>query len=388
MQGIKNAGYAQKIRGSIKRRNAKQNTLCERGQAPTPNAAVIADSLFTLRLKPKPGCEVYFNQRGDDSALEHKDCISMYNDVYSSFANFYTQQTGHAMTDVHKLGLDAYIAFHHILTQMKMLLPAGYDFNIEYDESSQQVQKYFLVIFYECDWRMWWHTLEIGEALPKLRRNKSLYSLFLSFLKALQTVGVDLWDDGFMGSTLWVCREDYIHQQHAEYGPESAEYKTARKELNSYTRGEALKVLKEIRKAEDIAPADLVNRAKRFKKDNEIANLIYQGANILKTGCKLTEYCYQFDDMDLDYHGGEFLSLDSQCNIVWLLEDFVGSNHAETLDAVANNGYVQNPVLSLRLYADTKVDFAELAKRAQWPMQLSDFFSRADELITKYLKNE
>jgi hypothetical protein len=368
------------IRKGTARRSKEQDPIRERREGAEGITEVIADSIFALTLSPKVGAEVFFKLGGSEP-VTHKGNEAMYNDLYASFENLYMQMTGQETRDTYKLGISLHVAFDHVIQQLKLLLPSGYEFNIEYDEHCQNVQKYYFVIYHECVWQNWWHHLEVGKALLKLAKcNKPLHDLFLSFLKALGKCGVCFWDEGFM-----TCTFDYMDGLYYDLkgSDEKEQAKQVAADIKTYTTGIASKYRKLIAKAPVLAVDDMQKRARRFKNDSEIANIIHQGCELIRPGYRIRDYEYlPISNEDCDY----FLELDSQCNIIWDSSDSYTAEHMEMLDNTANNGYVQEPVCSIKIEADTKnIDLPAMAMAARWPIELVNFFSRASELIDTYI---
>lgn len=376
-----NRKIAQRARERGKGRSAKPKPVRKRGERAEAAPAVIANSIFDLRLKQKPGGEVFFTLKSGNE-VAHKDVEQMYKELYASYERIYVGVKGQETRDVHQYGIDMPMAFHHMLSNLKMgLLPSGYNFNIEFDERCGAVQKYFFEIFHECEWQQQWHELEVGPTLLHLaKNNKPLHDLFLSFLKAFRNCGPDLWNEGFMGSTL-----EYFEESAEEYrgAGEIEAAESMEKSFVKYSKGEAAKYAKLIIKAKTIKPAEMRRRAKLYKKDQEIANLIHQGSFIIEGGNNI--YRYRYQPVKPDDGWDFYVDLDSQCNIIWDYSDSFTSYHREALDNDANNGYIQDPVWHRPIVATTKdFDFAKFANEVRWPIQLSRFFDTANELIHKY----
>lgn len=378
-----NAGTTQRSRKGAKKRSSKHNVIRQRGQGAEAAPEIIADSIFALTLPIKSGAEVYFTHGGHETDIEHKANIEIYNDLYTSFEQMCLLIKGEETRDTHKLGLSLHVAFNHMLLQTKLMIPSGFEFNIEYDERCKVAQKYYFVVYHYCEWPRYWLQFEIGKVVKKLIRNKPLHDLFLSFLKGLGACGINFWNEGYMGNTLESLDEHaYMQKQDNDDPEEYINYNTA---IKTYDKGPAGKYRRLIKRAATINPGQMAIRARRFKKDNEIANLIYQGCHILEAGCNLNNYRYMPDGSYEDYD--YYLDLDSQCNIIWEWDDPLTSLHREYLDNDFNNGYSQEPAASLNIRADTKeIDFIRLTEQARWTALLANFFQRANELIDKYIE--
>lgn len=373
-------------RKGLKRRSPKQNAVRKRGQRAPVAPAVIANSIFELKLKPKPGAEVYFTLRGDNE-VAHKSAEQMYKELYASYERIYEAMKGEKTVDLDAYGLGKPMSFHYMLTQLKGgLLPSGYNFNIDYDEKCGAAQQYFFTIYHHCEWPDHWQSFEIGPTILKLEKsNKALLDLFISFLKQLRGCGIYLWTGGFMGGTL-----DYISGQAEEYR-EIGEFDTA-KEIEEliidYEKGPPAKYNRLIQKAKIIKPAEMRRRAKLFKRDHDIANLIHQGSFIIEKGYELSNYRYNPSPPEEGYD--IYLDLDDQCNIVWTHNDLLAEEHMNTLDAQAGEGQIQQAVFHRAITGKSGIfDFSKFIDEVRWPGELSHFFKTAHELTVKYTqKNE
>lgn len=377
-----NRTTAQRTRERLKRRSPKQKPARQRGQGSPAAADFVADSIFELKLDSKKGAEVFFTHNGEEE-ITHKDAEQMYKELYASYERIYTAVKGEETRDVHQLGIDMPVAFHHMLNNLKMgLLPSGYRFNVEFDEHCGAAQKYFFVIYHECEWPLQWHEFEVGPALLHLAKcNKPLHDLFLSFLKCFRACGIDLWHEGFMGATL-----DYMGDVVEEYlGSDEEVAASMNAAIENYSKGDASRYAKLIVNAKTVKPGEMRRRAKLYKKDQEIANLIHHGSVIIEDGNNLRKYRYE--PVKEEEGWDTYLDLDSQCNIIWDWEDALSNEHRETLDSHANNGVVQEPVWHRAIIANSKdFDFITFAKEVRWPRQLSNFFETANDLLHKYSK--
>ena len=377
----KHTAAAQRARKRLKGRGAKQNPVRKRGQGTETAAAVIADSIFTLKLEPKKGTDLYFAFNGDAEQASIKE---VYKDLYASYAQICMGVKGEETRDLTELGMSIPSAFHQMLCNLKYrLLPHGYEFNVERDETGKSVQKHFFVIYHKCDWELQWNQLEVGPTLLHLaKHNKPLHDLFISFLASFRKCGLDLWSEGFMGATLDFMRD--TAEEYEDYN-EKEIAKSINDALDKYSTGIPSKYEKLIIKAPELKPSEMRRRAKLFKKDQEIANLIHQGSFIIEAGCNLYRYRY---DAERPEDGWDiFLDLDSQCNIIWSFDDAFGQQHQETLDCEANNGYVQEPIWHRAITRDSKeFDFVKWAEEIRWPKQLILFFDNANHLLFEYHK--
>jgi len=258
------------------------------------------------------------------------------------------------------------------LRGLRSLIPRDFDFNIEHTNGV-----FYIIAYKVCNWPRMWHCLEVGPALLKLaKKNKPLHDLYLSFLRTFsEKAGVGLWDFGELGYAAeslddWLAEDDEAGKAEAIAC------------LKEYRMGYIHQYLKRIRRSKVMKPEDLSRRARRFKAGNPIANLIYQGAEILKGGYSIHQFIYSHEGDSEDL----FLELDLQLNIAWDLNDSI-TGHCETLlDSMAQEG-VQEPVAALNIYSDTQLfDFDGLRKKSEWPDDLSNFFTRAWELTESFKK--
>ena len=370
-------------RKGAQRRGAKQNVVRQRRPGAARADGVIGDSIFNIKFAPKKGSEVYFTLKGEE-ATEHKPAEEMYRDLYESYERIYMLIKGEETRNVFELGVSLPGALDYMLSQLKMhLLPSGYSFNVEHDEYGKTPGKYYFVIYHPCKWPFHWHLLEVGKALQKLAKtNRPLHDLFLSFLKALRGCGIDLWDEGYMGNSV-----EYLEEQECSYMQEGDEdsIQELQKIRKLYEKGDAAKYKKRIVNAKTIEPGEMQRRCKLYKRDTEIANIIHQGCELIKTGCRLTHYRYVPEPPGED-EWDFFVDLDSQCNIIWDGSDYLFEVHTHFLDNDAANGYVQEAVWSMAVRPDTKeIDFLKIREEVRWPGQLAQYLGRAGDLMDKYL---
>lgn len=356
----------------IKKRATRQSAARRGRTESSPTAAVIADSIYTVRFKERSGPEVFCLLEDVDI----RDFEKMYHDLWKAWANLKYRLTGDRINfNAGSAGISIPVCLNYVLTEFRQMIPVEFKYNIEKDEKTGD---YYFMIYRYCEWYRCWHYIEVGQALVKLKKeNRPLHDLFLSFLRLFNRHAADLWDIGLMGSSLDNL-DDRVCQFEDEGEDDTVEkYNEC---ISEYRNGSPSKYLPLIRNARAYKALDLKKRANRFKAGTPIANLIYQGADLFLERIEIQDYLYLPGDEEDSF----YLELESQVNIIWKEDDPLFNEHCEHMDALANEG-TQEPVLSFRIDASTrKVDFADLNKKSHWPNKLSKFFEIATELINSY----
>lgn len=363
---------ASKTGRRIKKRAAGQPSACRGRKEGSPAVTIIADSIYTIRFKERSGPEVFCMIEN----IDIQDFEKMYHDLWKAWANLKYRLTGDRLTfNAGSTGISIPVCLNYVLTQFRQMVPREFEYNIEKDEVTGD---YYFMIYRFCEWGRYWHNIEIGPTLIKLKKeNRSLHDLFLSFLRLFNRHAADLWDIGLMGCSLENL-DERLCQFVDEGEDEVVEAYTVC--IAEYNDGLPAIYLPLIRNAKAYKALDLKKRAKRFKAGHPIANLIYQGADLFLEGNEIQNYRYLPGDEEDTF----YLDLEGQINIIWKTGDPLYDEHCEYMDALANEG-TQEPVISMHIDAGTrKVDFAELNKKSHWPYKLSQFFERATKLINSY----
>ncbi|HEY4288229.1 MAG TPA: hypothetical protein VGN00_14090 [Puia sp.] len=366
---------SQQVGRRAKRRAAGPPSSRKRPVHAPQTASIVGDSLAAMRFKPKSGTEVFFAVGG----LDGDDAERIYGDIYKGYTRLYELLRKERMAfDPLKKGLSYPVALGWLLRQIKTLVPAEFDFNIDSEENGSGCH---LTIFKECYWPNQFLALECGPALLKLGKvNRPLQALFMSFIRTFGgATSIDIWTAGMMGNSLEML-DDNMLQMEGDRDPQDLEEMGI--EIKAHRSGIPYKLSKQIRKAPLMSPDELQRRAKRYKAGNPIANLIHQGAELLREGCSLMDYTYWSSPEDM-YHNACLLLLD-QASFVWEFNTHLMNEHEEYLDCQAQEG-VQQPIVSATIDRATKsLDMKALSKKADWPTRLVDFFSRAYELTEKF----
>ncbi len=379
-----NTGSASKIRKSIPKRTAKQKAVRQRRTAETGAAPIIADSIYSVKFKVKKGVEVFskYGRNNDDDI----DIEAMCNDIYAIYKHLSKVQANNETANLTDSGLERKLYLYYLLKQIKKLIPSYMDINIEKTEEG----RYYVMAYCHCDFMCFWHTLAIKEIVLKLKReNKALHDLFLSFIHSFSSsttgIGICMWYDGYMAdhyeSMMYEQYINYMEERDLEDPEDAAFLDGYQADIQEYKKGLPVKYKKLIRASKLMTGTELMKRAIRFKPGNPIANLIYQGAQLM-IGFDFSDFTYYpYGDIEDNY----YLSLDQQLNIVWSDKDNLYSEYDQTLEAMSHEG-IQETYLSLPLTTDTKkIDFELLERGRKWPLQVSQYFQRSTELIKNFL---
>jgi hypothetical protein len=361
-----------RARGSAKVRTARSAAARQGGSKRPAPGAPIGNSLFTVRFKEIPGTEVFFSTLG----YKLKDADNFYEQVFQAYRRLFFLVKGKplAFNPLEK-GLSQPTSIAWMFRSIKELLPRELQFNIDRGDEG-----YFLTLFRECDFQPQWTVFPVGPTLLRLeKKNPSLHRLFLSFLRSFsQACTINCWYEGMMCNSL-ESLDDNVLQMEGDSSPE--EVMAIKDELTAYRQGVPAQYAKKIRKSPKMSPAELQRAARRFKAGEPISNLIYQGAELMKPGYNLYDYCYPQAGED-DYSC--YLHLMDQAAIVWRIDDHLCGEHETYIDCDAQEG-IMPPVAYQRIDRKTKAGaLDDLVKKSYWPGQLQDFFDRANELIIKF----
>lgn len=359
------------------RRDQGQISIGQPGRPETAPPSIIANSIFALTLKPKPGPLIFFALRGDDIDIDEGERI--FDDLWQAYMRFYYLLKGEG-TDFNPrtAGIDLPSCLHMAISGFQKLVPKGFDLNIERES---ETGSYYFILFRYCDgWGRFWKQLEVGHVLQVLAiRNKPLHALFLCFIRLFsKSTGIPLWDDGMMGNCLCMLDDKVLNMD--DCSPD--EIASVQEDIELYNEGAPAIYARKIRKAKRMTPGEIGKRAYRFK--GPIANLIYQGCQLLQAPNRIVDY-YYFDEAHED---SCYLELDCQANITWQTNDNLFYECDEYLNALAQEG-VQEPVISLKIDGHLATfDMEELLAKCAWPAQLANYMSRAFEITTKFKKDE
>lgn len=369
----KNRRATQKHGARFEKRTAQQAIARAGRWEPKNFNAVIADSIHSVRLKEKSGTEIFFAYEDDIDKKYWSNVLAGVWDAYTT-ASFILR--GEVIKET-VLDFKFEVAMFIALEKLKKLLPQGFDMNIDHDADEEN---WHVTFFKECEWNYGWNYFEVGPALLKLsKENKRLHLLLLSFLKAMRKAGVEFWCDGMIATDIEMM-DDNIENIDFENDIQRLDYQN---NIDLYKKGDARKYMSYIKKAPDLSFDEMQKRAYKYKSPSPIANAIYQGCEVFKTGYRIHDFGYYLPNES--YLDNSFLELESQISIIWK-DDAMINDHRDTLDAIAQEG-VQAPIVFQEIKKETKeIDFMKMRDKAAWPFQLYNYFNRADELIKKYVK--
>lgn len=372
-------------RPSTRRRNFRQKPAGEtpRGRRSTQDGAIIADSLFALRLKVIPGTEVFFVHENleDPDNGEMLSLQLLHEDLLAIASNMRAVIKGDPIkVDLTDKGLEVSTAVAWNLEQIRRLIPKDFEFNIEYGHIEKHGDGHFIMVYKECAWQPNFLVFPIGNLLMRLRRqNKQLHDLFLSFFRSFtQSTGINLWWQGFAGHSFSVFKERYDDMYEELTEEQRADWL---KDLNNYQgkEGNAFRYQRLIIHAPLLDGPELARRAMRFQ--NPLASIITYGAQLMDGTNYYKDFTYypqgNTDDV---YH----LEQDGQQAFVWDIEDNFFADFEQDVDATAHEG-VQIPVISMEISHKRKeFDFLSLRQKMDWPNKLVLFFNHANNTLNEY----
>lgn len=376
---------ASKLRTRARRRAGRQKPAgapkgTGRGAA---DSAVIADSLFALRLKVIPGPEVFFvhenledPDNGEELSLQmlHEDLLAIASNMRAVIKDDPIELD---LTE-NGLSLPSVVAWN--LDQIRELIPNDFEFNIEYGHMVRDGNGHFLMVYKECSWQPNFLVFQIGNLLTDLRRkNKGLHDLFLSFFRSFtQSTSINLWWQGFVGHSFSVFKERYDDMKEEMTEEQQISWL---KDLDKYQQpqGEAYRYQRLIIRAPLLDASELARRAGRFR--HPLANIITHGAQLMDGTNYYKDFTY-YPQGDED--GVCHLELDGQQAFVWDITDNFYADFEQDIDAMAHEG-LQEPVVSMKITHKTKeFDFLALRQKMLWPNKLLEFFLHANKVLNEY----
>jgi len=364
--------------GSSIQDGTKERPLtCQGNESAKENGNIIASSLHSLKLKSKPGSEVFYKtgcrikKYYNDADHDDEDAEALYTDLYDCVSNAH-YLLKKAFTVPEKLELHEKL--HYILQKFEKLLPHDFYFNVD-----KKGSRYHITIYSYCNFPTEFHGFEVGTVLTKLHRNSpKLEQIFLLFIKSFcEKIKVQPWY--YLMDYTIERFEEIIENDREAFDQIEDE---ARKAVRLYKSGKPHYYETILKELEPVTPEDIRKQLKGHRADHPIVKLITDGCTLME---KPLEW-WDFDYMPVpeDECHGYYLRLDSQIGIVWAWNDIIFKDHEEMMNADANEG-VQDPFLSFEVTPFTKhLNFELLEKNRDFPKEVSDFFWFANNRTKDY----
>lgn len=382
-------------KGSNGRKNRKGHGRPESGGSETGAPRVIANSLFALTLKDKPGIEIENkttdnNFRRISSYLAEDDYDQMYQDLLACFKNavkvVLKERTGF---DPLASGLGIGAALYYVTDGFKnQICPKGFKVNIDREDN-----EYFFTIFTECSYGDFWHFFEIRHVVEYLyKHNKKLHNLFLVFIKSFSVCcGIDFWfDDSMAYAGTWLEEhveewqdnfetEEFDHEndEHGD-GPQLtvqgvSNYNDCVKALHDYKEGKAMQYQERLEAITPVSPGVLLKKLSQFNQRNRLVKFMIAACDLMKLPFRLPDFVYPVKNHEDEYNDVN-LALDMQQNIIWDVDDEYTQRQCEAIDANANEGVYQ-PFAAISFRKNTKtVDLDRLHEAVKYPHLITELW--------------
>lgn len=388
-QRVRQAAYRRKVL-AIARRKGKPG---EGKKAPS----VIANSVFALTLKHKPGFEVSSLVKGDRSALrDGDDYFLMYAQLFPVMQRAVLLATGeHTSFDpLLQGGLSIGESLGYVISIMKRnVVPKNFDLRVDHDDDLG----YYFTIHQYAPFRDFWHVFEIRPAVQYLRtHNERLHELFCDFIGHFYLrTGILTWWNGGLGYAEHMMEEkiEMWEDQWGETIEDSEEcalaFDSACLTVMEYSAGEVAAYQDRIQKQQLSYPA-LVTAILQTKASGPIIDDIVNWMRaaidfIKKPGC-VDDYMYHSYLQENEIEGVMF---DQQSVILWDWEDEYSKLESECLDSTVQGVGVHPPQLHYHFTMYTqKFDRNEMADWLAWPGRLSQLWERYEGFIGKIKKQE
>lgn len=268
------------------------------------------------------------------------------------------------------------------------VLPAGFKYNIERDES----QNYMFTVYKAIHFEDYWHFFPIKKIVDHLeKKDNNLLQLFLCTINALRSIAdFNAWFDNLYAADMIIHDEDgandYLLRMDDLYDNEE-EGIAAGNEFMSDVEAYKTGRVKQYQEAIHSSNYDINKIAagvKKYRSNNKIASWIKQALDLLQDGQCLNNFKYS-GLADEDYGDG-CVRLEDQVTILWSETDSVFKITAEYMDNEAANFGVEQPFLNFPISKTNRfIPFNTIPVAEKWMGKISTLF-RSFHAINDKLK--
>lgn len=339
---------------------------------------IVADSIHSLILEPKPGADVWFSLNGD--GVECAD--DMYRDLLACLKNALQltgkREKGERFFDPLNTGLSMGMSIDYVTRTFKNeIVPFGFDFNIDYDSDTG----WYFSIYKELDSANEWCTISIRRVVDKLQaENKPLHDLFVSFLATFAAkINIPTWFDT-IGEIIMDHLPEKIEELH-EYDDHEQIFELTQT-IDLYKKGMPSQYgnIFKTRKYRRSTGAIL-------KKLPTVAGSHKELAEVIREGCRLISLPYTLDDFEYGDSDNSGLRFMDQYLILWDESDNFSFEIGEYINAYAMEG-VFPPIVRVPVTGTAKeLDLKWLVNADTFPVELNNFFLQMNECFKKYEPN-
>jgi hypothetical protein len=366
----------------------------KRRARPKP-AAVIANSVFALTLREKPGFDVAQLLSGKNSSLKDGDgYYQMYADLFVCMQRAVFLATGERTSFDPMIGeyMSLGESLGYVISVMKRsVVPKNFELRVDKDEDG-----YHFTIHRYCSFRDMWHVFEIRPVVQYLRaHNPRLHDLFCDFMTFFyQRLDINTWWNGGLGYAEYMMEENILNWEQNWADPEddieSAEaLDRALEAVLHYSCGEVDeyrgRLENQYREYSQIVTAVLQTKVSGPIMD-DIINWMRAAIDFMKEPGCMGDYVYREYIHDNEVEG---LMFDQQAAILWDVEDPYSKLEAECLDSTAQGCGIYPPQLYYYFTPHTKkFDLEEIEKWSMWPARFSHLWERYADLVERIRKTE
>lgn len=344
---------------------------------------VIANSLFALTLKEKPGVAILDQLPGRRRGYHHNtdDYEQMYHDLFGCVKN-YRKLKGEIVTfEPLSEGFDIGYALNYVINAFKSsILPNGWQFNV--DRTGQG--DYFFTIYDTASFPDFWHAFEVQPVVQYLAaKNKRLHDLFIQVIGTfVMRTGVDTWWNGGMGYAEYYLEEKIENWEDSDGDePESLERKAkAMQDYENYKSGEAHKYERLITAVSPEPPEYFLHRLSRFDKKDPFVDWMHKACEFMMLPGEMRDFIYPEIHEEI---GDDGLTWDRQVTVIWDWNDEYTHCEEESIDATVQGCGVFPPLVNRAVtrYMKEPIDFEELNQIRNWPYDLSQLWHGYGNLV-------
>ncbi len=357
--------------------------------------AVIANSVFALTLREKPGFDVAQLLSGKKSSLKDGDgYYQMYADLFVCMQRAVFLATGQKTSFDPMLGeyMSLGESLGYVMSVMKrQVVPKDFELRIDKGDDG-----YHFTIHKYCAFRDMWHVFEIRPVVQYLRaHDQRLHDLFCDFITYFHhRVGILTWWNGGLGYADYMMEENILNWEQNWPDPEEDEdsAKALDQALEAHLHYSCGEVAEYRGRLEHHCGeySSIVTSILQTKKSgpitDDIINWMRAAIDFMKEPGCIDDYVYREYLYEEEIEGLMFVQ---QSAILWDEEDPYSRLEGECLDSTAQGCGIHPPQLYYHFTPHTqKFDLLELEQHLKWPARFSMLWERYAELTDRIRKTE
>lgn len=357
-------------KSAVKRKN-KQVARCKEGAGkPAQDPAIIANSIFALTLPQRKAYELWVN---DEVSPFEKSTGEIADDLLAAVNRAFVLKGKQKVTIAKAADTKQKLEF--VLAQFKQhILPEGYEFNINKDESG----RYYFLMYKPVEFGEYWHTFHIKPVMKWLeKKDPQLTEIFLDVIDLLVShCDFNIWYGSWYPYDMFI-NDEWASDDYICNNLESCETDEERLEMSQkwaalkqcYKSGEAFHLQKRISKRK--SNIKKVNEFLKQQRTTPFITWLRMAAEIINDGKCLQNFkCEELHEFDTD---GMF-HLEDQVMILYD-EDWLFDEGCEYVDNDANNFGVEYPFNCIPVSATNRfIADSDLAKDEMWMLKISSLY--------------